>query len=144
MYTDDTFDYRLMGLFSLYSNKKNDGKDGIAGSGGNPDDRPRPRVLHPDDEDDSSHASSRHKSGVITKGEFENHSLRRLREKLGARRASMVEAVVHPSIEEAGAHRGMRPDELDETMEALTEDHLKLGLSEKNLNDTRAILEKEL
>lgn len=134
-----------MGLFSLYSHKKSDEKAGIRGSGGNPDDRPRPHLPRDKDKEDTLAKSvNRHEGGVITKGEFENHSLRRLRAKLGSRRASMVEAIVHPSIEEAGSHRGMRADELDETMEALTEDHLKLGLTDKNLTDTRTILEKEL
>ena len=132
-----------MGLFSLYTSKKSTGGDntGISG-GGNPDDRPRPHLKREEDEDKDT-ISSRHKSGVITRGEFEGRVMRRLRAKLGSRRASVIEAVVHPSIEESGTQRGMRANELDETMAALTEDHHKLGLSEKNLGDAKAILEKE-
>jgi len=120
-------------------------------AGGNPDDRPRPHLKREEDEDKDT-ISSRHKSGVITRGEFEGRVMRRLRAKLGNRRASVIEAVVHPSIEESGTQRGMRANELDETMAALTEDHHKLlaasfvvllSFLPKLLGDAKAILEKE-
>lgn len=115
-----------MGIF--FSDKKASTSDDpdsfIRGAGGNPDDRPR--------------------WGKITPTEFRNHAMRRLRQKLGMRKASIIETAVHGNLEEGGRQHGMDVAELDETMETLSEERHHLGLTKENLTATKEILEKDL
>ncbi len=115
-----------MGIFSFGSSKKSDDDPQamIRGSGGNPDERPR--------------------WGKITPSELQNHAMGRLRRKLGARKASVVEATLHGSLQESGSQKNIDGRELDEAMDVLEGERFHLDLSKKNLDDTRNILEKEL
>lgn len=115
-----------MGLFSLYSNKKSGGKDGIAGSSGNPDDRPRPRVLLPEDD-----THRKHRRRPWTRGGISDFVAGIRRGKEGYFSPKTTEAVSTIIEGGAGANHEYNKSEITELAETLVDDQLKLGLTAK-------------